>query len=69
MGEQKPGHSKRTEFLNGAKATIPLEIGAAPFGIIFGALAVTAGLSRCYIVPLCERLAPTLAPASRFLAD
>jgi 4-azaleucine resistance transporter AzlC len=45
MGEQKPENSKRTEFLNGAKATIPLEIGAAPFGIIFGALAVTAGLS------------------------
>lgn len=45
MGDQQPDHSKRTEFLNGAKATIPLEIGAAPFGIIFGALAVTAGLS------------------------
>ena len=45
MGEQKPENSKRTEFLHGAKATIPLEIGAAPFGIIFGALAVTAGLS------------------------
>ena len=34
-----------SEFLAGFKATIPLEIGAIPFGIIFGALAVTSGLT------------------------
>lgn len=37
--------SPRSEFIAGAKATIPLEIGGLPFGIIFGALAITAGIS------------------------
>jgi 4-azaleucine resistance transporter AzlC len=37
--------TRRGEFLAGAKATIPLVVGAIPFGIIFGALAVTGGLS------------------------
>lgn len=36
-------HSK--EFINGAKATIPMIIGAIPFGIIFGTLAESSGLS------------------------
>ena len=31
--------SQFTEFFNGAKATIPMVIGAIPFGIIFGTLA------------------------------
>ncbi|MCK6579552.1 MAG: AzlC family ABC transporter permease [Anaerolineae bacterium] len=35
----------RQEFIAGVRATLPLEIGAAPFGIIFGALAVTSGMS------------------------
>jgi 4-azaleucine resistance transporter AzlC len=35
----------RSEFISGFKATIPLVIGGIPFGIIFGALAVTSGLS------------------------
>jgi 4-azaleucine resistance transporter AzlC len=35
----------RAEFLAGMKATIPLVIGAFPFGIIFGASAVTSGIS------------------------
>lgn len=38
-------HTKQQEFLNGAKATIPLIIGAIPFGIIFGTLAEPSGLS------------------------
>lgn len=33
------------EFTTGVAATIPLVVGAIPFGIIFGALASTAGLS------------------------
>jgi 4-azaleucine resistance transporter AzlC len=33
------------EFWNGAKATFPLVVGAVPFGIIFGAVAVNSGLS------------------------
>ena len=37
--------SRKSELLNGMKATIPLVVGAIPFGIIFGALAVTSGLS------------------------
>jgi len=40
-----PIPSRRSEFLNGVKATFPLVVGAIPFGIIFGALAVTSGLS------------------------
>ena len=35
----------RAEFLAGVKATIPLVIGAVPFGIIFGALSITSGIS------------------------
>ncbi len=37
--------SPRAEFLAGVKATIPLVIGAFPFGVIFGALAITTGIS------------------------
>lgn len=36
---------RRREFLSGAKATIPLIVGAIPFGIIFGTLAEPSGLS------------------------
>lgn len=43
MTEKTP--SPRDEFWAGVKATFPLVVGAAPFGIIFGALAVTSGLS------------------------
>ena len=38
-------YTRRSEFLAGIRATIPLEIGGIPFGIIFGALAVNSGLS------------------------
>ena len=34
-----------TEFIAGAKAIVPLVIGAIPFGIIFGTLAQSSGLS------------------------
>ena len=37
--------SRRSEFVAGMKATIPLIVGAIPFGIIFGAVAVNAGIS------------------------
>ena len=40
-----PSSSNSTEFLQGAKATIPMIIGAIPFGIIFGTLAESSGLS------------------------
>lgn len=38
-------HSRRSEFWQGVKATFPLVVGAAPFGLIFGAVAVNGGLS------------------------
>ncbi len=37
--------SPSSEFWAGFRATIPLVIGAIPFGIIFGALSVTSGIS------------------------
>ncbi|OPX55415.1 branched-chain amino acid ABC transporter permease [Oceanospirillum multiglobuliferum] len=37
--------SRTAEFIAGAKATVPLIIGAIPFGIIFGTLAEPSGLS------------------------
>jgi 4-azaleucine resistance transporter AzlC len=37
--------TRRTEFWNGVRDTFPLVVGAIPFGIIFGALAVTNGIS------------------------
>ncbi len=56
---------KRTEFLNGARDTLPLVIGAVPFGIIFGTLAGGAGL------PAAGALGMSLfvfAGASQFIA-
>ena len=35
----------RTEFWSGARDTIPVIVGAVPFGIVFGVLAINAGLS------------------------
>jgi 4-azaleucine resistance transporter AzlC len=40
-----PKPNPRDEFWGGFKATIPLNIGGIPFGIIFGALAITSGIS------------------------
>jgi 4-azaleucine resistance transporter AzlC len=40
-----PTPSPRAEFLAGSRAVLPLIIGSIPFGIIFGALAVTGGIS------------------------
>ncbi len=37
--------SRSHEFLNGARDTLPLILGAIPFGIIFGTLASAAGLT------------------------
>jgi 4-azaleucine resistance transporter AzlC len=40
-----PSPSPWSEFLAGAKETFPLIVGAIPFGIIFGTLALSSGLS------------------------
>lgn len=37
--------TKKSEFLKGARDSLPLVIGAVPFGIIFGTLSGSAGLS------------------------
>ena len=37
--------SPRAEFLAGARDILPLIVGAIPFGLIFGALAIASGLS------------------------
>ncbi|MCC7448840.1 MAG: AzlC family ABC transporter permease [Anaerolineae bacterium] len=37
--------TRRAEFWAGVKDTFPLVVGAIPFGLIFGAVAVTSGLS------------------------
>jgi 4-azaleucine resistance transporter AzlC len=37
--------TRRSEFIAGLQATLPLVVGAIPFGIIFGAVAVNSGLS------------------------
>lgn len=37
--------TRRGEFVAGMQATLPLVLGAMPFGVIFGAIAVTGGLS------------------------
>jgi len=42
--------SAATEFWRGAQATLPMIVGAIPFGILFGALAVNAGLSIAAIM-------------------
>lgn len=55
----------RSEFIGGIKATIPLMVGALPFGFIYGALAITSGLSAL------ETLAMSLfvfAGSSQFIA-
>lgn len=38
-------YTRSGEFRSGAQATIPLVLGAIPFGLIFGAVAITSGLS------------------------
>jgi predicted branched-subunit amino acid permease len=38
----KPG---RSEFLAGVKAEVPILVGVLPFGLIYGVLAIDAGLS------------------------
>jgi 4-azaleucine resistance transporter AzlC len=42
---QNRTHRRGTEFWRGVRATFPLVVGAIPFGIIFGAVAVNGGLS------------------------
>ena len=38
-------YSRKKELLDGAVKSLPLLLGASPFGLIYGTLAVTGGLS------------------------
>ena len=47
MYQSKPNMTTaRTEFLAGVRAELPILLGVAPFGMIYGALAIGAGLPR-----------------------
>ncbi len=41
----RPTAFSRSEFLLGARDTLPILLGVAPFGLVFGALALEAGLT------------------------
>ncbi len=57
--------SRRAEFWRGVRATFPLVVGAIPFGIIFGALAVNSGLSAAAAAAMS---AFVFAGSSQFIA-
>ncbi len=57
--------TRRSEFWAGLRATLPLVLGAIPFGIIFGAVAVTSGLSAWATVAMS---AMVFAGSSQFIA-
>jgi 4-azaleucine resistance transporter AzlC len=50
MQEIKQKPTRQSEFIRGAKDTIPMMVGAAPFGIIFGVLALSNGLSPAAVL-------------------
>ena len=58
-------YSPSTEFIAGAKAILPLVIGAIPFGIIFGTLAQSSGLSFAGAVAMS---AVVFAGSAQFIA-
>ncbi len=45
MAAQPTSPTKRSEFLNGIKEELPILLGVAPFGMIYGVLARGAGMS------------------------
>ena len=57
--------TRSAEFWQGVKATFPLVVGAIPFGIIFGALAVNSGLS---VAATAAMSAFVFAGSSQFVA-
>jgi 4-azaleucine resistance transporter AzlC len=42
--------TRRSEFINGIRDTIPMMIGAAPFALIFGVLGISSGLSPMGVI-------------------
>lgn len=63
-GENAPS-IRRMEFISGIRDTIPMMIGAAPFGLIFGALGVTGGLSPLAVIGFSSIV---FAGSSQFIA-
>lgn len=63
--DQASSLNPRQAFLVGAKATIPLIIGAIPFGILFGTLAEPSGLSVAAALAMSVLV---FAGASQFIA-
>jgi 4-azaleucine resistance transporter AzlC len=57
--------AKKREFLSGARDTFPLLLGALPFGLIYGAVAATSGLSTPAVLAMS---ALVFAGASQFIA-
>lgn len=57
--------TRRTEFWQGVVATAPLLVGAAPFGLLFGALAVANGITPLGAIALS---AIVFAGAAQFIA-
>lgn len=47
-----PELRKTDEFTAGARGALPLLLGTAPFGLIYGALAVTAGMSNAAAIAM-----------------
>jgi 4-azaleucine resistance transporter AzlC len=56
---------RKKEFFSGVRDTFPLLLGAFPFGMIYGALAVTAGLSKSATMAMS---AFVFAGSSQFIA-
>lgn len=56
---------KRKEFFKGIRDTFPLLLGAFPFGLIYGALAYSAGLSSAAVLAMS---AIVFAGSSQFIA-
>jgi 4-azaleucine resistance transporter AzlC len=61
----RPESFQKREFLSGARDTFPLLLGALPFGLIYGAVAATSGLSVTAAVAMS---AFVFAGASQFIA-
>jgi 4-azaleucine resistance transporter AzlC len=57
--------SSRTEFLNGVKAELPILLGVLPFGMIYGVLALQAGLSPALALAMSSIV---FAGSSQFIA-
>ena len=59
------GYGRRAEFLRGIRAELPILIGVLPFGMIYGVLAMDAGIPS---VPAQAMSAIVFAGSSQFLA-